>query len=70
MVIHLTDGLDAPLIEMQSRIEELQTSGKREHRLKIGLTIIVLSNCLSNLKLVYMLNRSEQLHPGRVGAGA
>lgn len=54
VVIHLTDGLDAPIIEMQNRVEELRLSGKREHKIKMGLAITALSNCLSSLKILYM----------------
>ena len=80
VVIHLTDGLDAPYAEMKRQVHQLQQSGKKMIHLKLCLITIFkpLRNDLSishsevileNNIVPQTLNRSEQFNSGRAGAG-
>lgn len=54
VVIHLTDGIDAPYDEMKRRVEELRLSGKKmmKHKVHSGIIYPEIAKVISELKYV------------------
>lgn len=47
VVIHLTDGLDAPYAEMKRRVEELRLSGKKNDKVPMDLRTLNLCETIA-----------------------